>query len=67
MTTYYDNIDLTSYRNALTPELVDAIAEFIAGTPDPCAITDALELALREGGMTNRQIDEAVHRFLPQS
>jgi hypothetical protein len=54
------------WQNELTPMLVDAIAEFIAGTPDPCAVTDLLEAALLKGGMTHNQISWAVEKFLPQ-
>jgi hypothetical protein len=59
--------DPAAWRNELTPELVDAIAKFIAGTPDPCAVTDALEAALLAGGMTHNQISLAVDKFLPKT
>ena len=58
--------DPPAWRNELTPMLVEAIAEFIAGTPDPCPVTDALEAALLAGGMTHNQIAWAVDKFLPQ-
>lgn len=58
--------DPPAWRNELTPMLVEAIAEFIAGTPDPCEVTDALEAALLAGGMTHKQIAWAVDKFLPQ-
>lgn len=58
--------DPPAWRNELTPMLVEAIAEFIAGTPDPCPVTDALEAALLAGGMTHKQIAWAVDKFLPQ-
>ena len=54
------------WKNELTPMLVEAIAEFIAGTPDPCPVTDALEAALLAGGMTHQDIAWAVDKFLPQ-
>ena len=57
--------DPPAWRNELTPMLVEAIAEFIAGTPDPCPVTDALEAALLAGGMTHKQIAWAVDKFLP--
>ena len=53
------------WKNELTPMLVDAIAQFIAGTDDPCAVTDLLEAALLKGGMTPNQISMAVDKFLP--
>jgi hypothetical protein len=53
------------WQNELTPMLVDAIAQFIAGTPDPCAVTDLLEAALLKGGMTPYEISMAVDKFLP--
>lgn len=55
------------WRNDLTPNLVDAIVAFIAGTPDPCAITDALSEALIQGGMSDRDIAAAVEKFLRQN
>lgn len=58
--------DPPAWRNELTPMLVEAIAEFIAGTSDPCPVTDALEAALLAGGMTHKQIAWAVDKFLPQ-
>ena len=58
--------DPPAWRNELTPMLVEAIAEFIAGTSDPCPVTDALEAALLAGGMTHNQIAWAVDKFLPQ-
>lgn len=58
--------DPVEWRNELTPMLVEAIAEFIAGTPDPCPVTDALEAALLAGGMTHNQIAYAVDKFLPR-
>ena len=57
---------VTEWKNELTPMLVEAIAEFIAGTPDPCPVTDALEAALLAGGMTHNQIAQVVDKFLPQ-
>ena len=58
--------DPVEWRNELTPMLVEAIAEFIAGTPDPCPVTDALWAALLAGGMTHNQIALAVEKFLPR-
>lgn len=63
---YEDCDPVTEWKNELTPMLVEAIAEFIAGTPDPCPVTDALEAALLAGGMTHQQIAMAVDKFLPQ-
>jgi len=57
---------VVEWKNELTPMLVEAIAEFIAGTPDPCAVTDALEAALLAGGMTHQEIAMAVEKFLPK-
>jgi hypothetical protein len=54
------------WKNELTPSLVDAIALYIAGTPDPCEVTDALTAALLAGGMTHTEITLAVERFLPK-
>lgn len=58
--------DPVEWRNELTNELVKAIAKFIAGTPDPCPVTDALEAALLAGGMTHNDIAWAVELFLPR-
>ena len=57
---------VVEWKNELTPMLVEAIAEFIAGTPDPCPVTDALEAALLAGGMTHQDIASAVDKFLHQ-
>ena len=54
------------FKNTLTPELVSAIAQFIASTPDPCDVTDALEEALMVGGMTHRDIAVWVEKYLPK-
>lgn len=62
----HDCDPVVEWKNELTPMLVEAIAEFIAGAPDPCAVTDALETALLAGGMTHNQIARAVDKFLPQ-
>ena len=63
---YEDCDPVVEWKNELTPMLVEAIAEFIAGTPDPCAVTDALEAALLAGGMDDQQISMAVQKFLPR-
>jgi len=65
-TTGATSCEYDEWKNELTPMLVDAIAEFIAGTPDPCEVTNALEAALVAGGMTFTQIASAVERFLPK-
>ena len=60
----YDCDPVCDRKNELTPMLVDAIAEFMAGTPDPCPVTDALWAALTAGGMTHNQIALAVEKVL---
>ena len=62
----YDCDPVGDWKNELTPMLVEAIAEFMAGTPDPCPVTDALWDALLAGGMTHNQIALAVEKFLPR-
>ena len=65
--TFSDDCEsVVDWNNTLTPMLVDAIAEFIAGTPDPCPVTDALVAALLAGGMDHRQIALEVEKFLPR-